>query len=114
LGFSFGLSSRTAWAGSDLRVQLEAKPSATCFPASSLQLPELEEDFARICKDCEFIRKPGVQSDFRIVVEDPGYSWQIKIYDRNNGLIKQLNWSGALDNGLQKASGFIHTHSSPN
>jgi hypothetical protein len=74
----------------------------------------LEEDFSRICNDCVFVRNSRISQDFRIVVEDPGHSWVLRIYDHQNDLLKQLQWSGGLHNGLQKAVGYIHSHSSPN
>jgi hypothetical protein len=111
-----GLSTTKVWTMDSIRIKLEANPSSTCFPASALQLPELKEDFARICRDCEFIPEYQPKSDFRIVVEDPGYSWVLKIYNRNNKMVKKWKWSGGLHTGLQKASGYIHSHtrSSPN
>ena len=111
---AIGFSTITVSAGNTLKIRLEARPSAHCFPASALQISELEEDFSRICKDCEIVPSSSRESDFRIVVEDPDYSWILKIYDRKDGLVKQMKWSGGLNTGLQKAVGFMHSHSSPN
>ena len=91
-----------------LLVKLEAKPSATCFPASALQDPELREDFSKACSDCEVWAGKETETDFLVVVEDPEYSWALTIYDREGQLIKRLQWSGALTLGLDKAVDIMH------
>jgi len=108
-----GLSTTSALTRDRLRIQLEARPSPLCFPASALQLPELREDFTKICTDCDLIPASQGETDFRIVVEDPGFKWVLKIYDRDNDLVKQLKWTGSLQSGLREAVGFIHSHPSP-
>ena len=91
-----------------LLVRLEAKPSATCFPASALQYPELKEDFSKACSDCEICTGKEKESDFLVVVEDPEYSWALTIYDREGQLIERLQWSGPLTLGLDKAGDIMH------
>lgn len=91
-----------------LLVQLEAKPSVTCFPASALQYPELRQDFSKACSDCEAWAGKETESNFLVVVEDPEYSWVLTIYDCEGQLIERLHWSGALTLGLDKAVDIMH------
>lgn len=91
-----------------LLVKLEARPAASCFPASALQYPELKQDFTRACQDCELWTGKEEESDFLVVVEDPEYSWALTIYDREGRLIERLNWSGPLTLGLKKAVEIMH------
>ena len=86
-----------------LYVHLEAKPSKDCFPASALQLPELEEDFSKSCTECILTEEESEKAQFSIVVEDPGCKWLISLYDSEGRLIKEYKWSGSLKRGLDQA-----------
>ena len=85
-------------------IWLQAKPAESCFPASSLQLPELEKDFLRLCPEFEFTRDRQAGTDFRVVVEDPDFRWHLAIFDAEGTLLRELDWYGPLDHGLAEAA----------
>ncbi len=84
-------------------VDLQALPSRDCFPASSLQQSELEEDFARLCPNCRLVSALDTSADFRIVVQDPGLGWRLFLFDRDGKLVRTLEWEGPLELGLTVA-----------
>ncbi|UCF36711.1 MAG: hypothetical protein JSU96_18160 [Acidobacteriota bacterium] len=88
-------------------VNLEAKPAEDCFPASALQLPELKEDFTRLCSECVLDASSHYEADFDLVVEDPDSRWCVTIYNRDGELVKELEWTGSLQTGLSKAVQFM-------
>lgn len=90
-------------------IRLEANPSEECFPASALQLPELRQDFARVCRGCEVVGGSDDRSaDFTVIVTDPGLSWEVVILGRDGSLLKEFRWTGSLTVGLRKAVDFLH------
>jgi hypothetical protein len=91
-----------------LSINLQANPSEDCFPASALQLPELEEDFARVCRTCKLVGSDDASADFTVIVADPGFSWKVLILGRNGVQIEELEWTGSLAIGLKKAVSFLH------
>ncbi len=86
-----------------IRVGVEAVPSTRCFPASSLQQSELEEDFLRICPQCRLVADPAQPADYRVVVEDPGFGWRLLLIDDRGSVSKVLEWEGPLELGLSVA-----------
>jgi hypothetical protein len=55
-----------------------------------------------------FCTDDTIDADFVVVVEDPGFSWTLSIYDRHGRLVEQLNWSGCLSVGIEKAVEIMH------
>jgi hypothetical protein len=100
-----GTSARTP-----LSVTLQALPSSTCVPVSSLQIDELKIDFARICPDCALRTSSEEVPGYRIVVEDPHLSWLVTVFDDRNQVLQVYQWSGGLDVGLEKAVRFLRRH----
>ena len=90
-----------------IEVNIEAHPSANCFPPSSLQQTELEKDFVGVCPECIVLLPKGRPVDYRIVVEDPGFGWVVTIIDRQGTRIARLRWAGPLDHALEQAAQIV-------
>lgn len=100
------LTLTSAFAVRPIRVHVEARPSTDCFPVSSLQQGELQQDFQRVCEECEPVETTR-EAEFDVIVEDPGASWLLTIYDRRGSLVETLKWNGSLDRGLEKVTKII-------
>jgi len=83
-------------------VQVKAYPSGESAVPSSLQQPELEQAFARICPSCTLV--PGRAAAFKVVVEDPGLHWKISVFDASGHLLESREWQRSLEHGLSKAA----------
>ena len=86
-----------------LSISLQANPSKDCFPASSLQISELREDFSRVCRNCKLVSRDDTSADFTVIVGDPGFSWNVLVLGRGGALLKEFEWTGSLTTGLKKA-----------
>ncbi len=89
------------------RIYLEARPSPDCFPVSALQQAELEEDFARLCRDCVVTADREMAVDYRLIVEDPGFGWKASVYDGDGNLLETVQWGGSLDKVLGSVASAI-------
>jgi hypothetical protein len=110
--FILALLSGRLMAQSRISVDLEALPSEDCFPTSALQIADVQDDFSKICPECNLKDNPDQITDFRLVVEDPSLSWLLSIYDNQGKLVQVFKWSGALDVGLKKAAKFMRVQHS--
>lgn len=91
-----------------LSISLQASPSEDCFPASSLQLSELREDFSKVCRNCQLVSDDDTSADFTVIVGDPGLSWRVLVLERGGALLKEFEWTGSLTTGLKKAVRALH------
>lgn len=96
----------TAFAAKPIRVHVEARPSSDCFPVSSLQQSELQQDFQRACEECDTVPTTR-EAAFDVIVEDPGAGWLLTIYDHEGSLLSKLKWNGSLERGLEQVTKII-------
>ena len=104
-----GLTVQAAVVGRDgrIKVTIEAHPSSDCFPLSSLQQSELEQDFTAVCPECIVLLPRGKRADYHIIVEDPEFGWFITVLDRKGKRIARFSWNGSLDYGLELAARIV-------
>lgn len=104
------VSSGKLIAQDQISVRLEANASADCFPASALQLEDVEAALEKACSECRYGYEGNEIGAFRFVVEDPFLGWSITIYDGDGNSIAQYKWSGGLDVGIKKAVGLLRAY----
>jgi hypothetical protein len=101
-------------AQASLSISLQADPSEDCFPASSLQISELREDFSRVCRNCELVSRDDTSAEFTVIVADPGFNWNVLILGRDGALLEEFEWTGSLTTGLKKAVRVLHEQQDEN